>query len=137
MGALRFKRSFGLVSQALRDPSPGVRKAAAASVERLVFPHAFEPLRRIFEARDLPDPEAARKAALTAIGKIGSVEALDFLCDRLREGEQPFVKVASTAISELPNSELLPYLRRQIEFVPAEHRAVLEDTAQRLEHRLR
>lgn len=137
MGALRFKRSFSLVSQALRDPNAAVRQAAAGSVKRLVFPHAFEPLRRIFEARDLPDPESARDAALYAIGKIGSVEALDFLCDRLREGEQPFVKVASTAISQLSNPELLPYLRRQIEFVPAEHRAVLEDTAQHLEQRLR
>ncbi len=137
MGALRFKRSFSLVSQALRDPSARVRQAAAASIRKLVFPHAFEPLRRIFEARDLPDPESARDAALQAIGKIGSVEALDFLCDRLREGEQPFVKVASTAISQLSNPELLPYLRRQIEFVPAEHRAVLEDTAQHLEQRLR
>lgn len=137
MGSLRFKRSFGLVSQALRDPIPGVRTAAANSVRRLIFPHAFEPLRRIFEARDLPDPEAAREAALHAIGKIGTVEALDFLCDRLREGEQPFIKLASTAISQLSNPELLPYLRRQIEFVPAEHRAVLEDTAQHLEQRLR
>lgn len=137
MGALRFKRSFSLVSQALRDPIPGVRAAAANSVRRLIFPHAFEPLRRIFEARDLPDPEPAREAALHAIGKIGTVEALDFLCDRLREGEQPFIKLASTAISQLSNPELLPYLRRQIEFVPAEHRAVLEDTAQHLEQRLR
>ena len=54
-----------------------------------------------------------------------------------RSAPNAAVKVASTAFSELPNSELLPYLRRQIEFVPAEHRAVLEDTAQRLEHRLR
>jgi tetratricopeptide (TPR) repeat protein len=137
MGALRFKRSFGLVSQALRDPSQPVRQAAAQSVKRLVFPHAFEPLRRIFEARDLPDPESGRDAALYAIGKIGSVDALDFLCDRLREGEKPFVDVAKTAISQLSNPELLPYLRRQIEFVPAEHRAVLEDTAQHLEQRLR
>lgn len=137
MGALRFKRSFSLVAQALRDPVPGVRSAAANSVRRLIFPHAFEPLRRIFEARDLPDPESAREAALHAIGKIGTVEALDFLCDRLREGEQPFIKLASTSISQLSNPELLPYLRRQIEFVPAEHRAVLEDTAQHLEQRLR
>ena len=137
MGSLRFKRSFSLVSQALRDPVVGVRKAAANSLRGLVFPHAFEPLRRIFEARDLPDPDSAREAALHAIGKIGTVEALDFLCDRLREGEQPFIKLASTAISQLGNPELLPYLRRQIEFVPAEHRAVLEDTAQHLEQRLR
>ncbi|HEY0137999.1 MAG TPA: HEAT repeat domain-containing protein, partial [Nannocystis sp.] len=137
MGALRFKRSFSLVSQALRDPVPGVRKAAANSVRHLIFPHAFEPLRRIFEARDLPDPESARESALHAIGKIGTVEALDFLCDRLREGEHPFIKLASTSFSQLSNPELLPYLRRQIEFVPAEHRAVLEDTAQHLEQRLR
>ena len=137
MGAVRFKRSFSLVAQALRDPVPRVRTAAANSVRRLIFPHAFEPLRRIFEARDLPDPESAREAALHAIGKIGTVEALDFLCDRLREGEQPFIKLASTSISQLSNPELLPYLRRQIEFVPAEHRAVLEDTAQHLEQRLR
>ena len=43
MGNLRFKRSFGLVAQALRDPMPEVRKAAASSVRRLIFPHAFEP----------------------------------------------------------------------------------------------
>jgi tetratricopeptide (TPR) repeat protein len=137
MGSLRFKRSFSLVSQALHDPAPGVRAAAAKSVTKLIFPHAFEPLRRIFEARDLPDPESARVAALHAIGKIGTVEALDFLCDRLREGEQPFCDLARHSISELSNPELLPYLRRQIEFVPAEQRAVLEDTAQHLEQRLR
>ena len=137
MGNLRFKRSFGLVAQALRDPMPEVRKAAASSVRRLIFPHAFEPLRRVFEARDLPDPEAARESALHAIGKIGTVEALDFLCDRLREGERPFAELASTAIRNLSNPDLLPYLRRQIEFVPAEHRAVLEDSAQHLEQRLR
>ncbi|MCA9661545.1 MAG: HEAT repeat domain-containing protein, partial [Myxococcales bacterium] len=100
-------------------------------------PHAFEPLRRIFGARDLPDPESVRVAALRAIGKIGTVEALDFLCDRLREGEEPFVQMASGAISELANPELLPYLRRQIDFVPPEFRAVLEDTAQHLESRMR
>ncbi len=136
-GNLRFKRSFGLVAQALRDPMPEVRKAAANSVRRLIFPHAFEPLRRIFEARDLPDPESARVAAIHAIGRINTVEALDFLCDRLREGERPFVELASTAIRNLSNPDLLPYLRRQIEFVPAEHRAVLEDSAQHLEQRLR
>lgn len=137
MGSLRFKRSFSLVAQALHDPAPAVRTAAANSVRKLIFPHAFEPLRRIFEARDLPDPEGARVAALHAIGKIGTVEALDFLCDRLREGEQPFCDLARHSISELSNPELLPYLRRQIEFVPAEQRAVLEDTAVHLEQRLR
>lgn len=137
MGSLRFKRSFALLTRALRDEAPEVRSAASASLTHLVFPHAFEPLRRLFEARDLPEPEPVRSAALRAIGKIGTVEALDFLCDRLREGEQPFVKLACVAISELQSPELLPYLRRQIDFIPPEFRAVLEDTAQRLEQRPR
>lgn len=135
MGSLRFKRSFTLLARALHDDVPAVRSAAATSLTQLVFPHAFEPLRRLFEARDLPEPEPVRHAALRAIGKIGTVEALDFLCDRLREGEQPFVKLAAAALSELQTPELLPYLRRQIDFVPPEFRAILEDTAQHLEHR--
>ena len=98
---------------------------------------AFEFVRLAAVLHELPDPEAARESALHAIGKIGTVEALDFLCDRLREGERPFVELASTAIRNLSNPDLLPYLRRQIEFVPAEHRAVLEDSAQHLEQRLR
>lgn len=137
MGSLRFKRSFALVGRCLRDPATEVREAAAAATARLVFPHAFEPLRRVFEARDLPDPDRARAAALRAIGKINSVEALEFLCDRLREGSGAHVELALHALGELTNPELLPYLRHQLELVPATHRAVLEDTARRLERRMR
>ncbi len=137
MGSLRFKRSFTLVGDALRDDVSGVREAAAASTTRLVFPHAFEPLQRIFAARDLPDVEKARTAALRAIGKINTVQALEFLCDRLREGETTYAGLSLHALRELTNSELLPYLRHQLELVPASYRAVLEDTARRLERRLR
>jgi len=137
MGSLRFKRSFGLLERALRDELTTVRESAAESLAKLVFPHAFEPLRRIFEARDLPDPVIARGSALRAIGKINTVEALDFLCDRLREGEQPFIDESLAAIGELSNPDLLPYLRHEIELVPVEYRPVVEDAVRRLEPRAR
>jgi hypothetical protein len=137
LGSLRFKRSFGLVGRALRDEEQQVREAAAAATKRLVFPHAFEPLRRIFQARDIADGERARKAALQAIGKINSVEALEFLCDRLREGDKSYVELAAHALRELTNPELLPYLRHHIELVPTTYRPILEDTARRLERRMR
>ena len=137
MGSLRFKRSFALVGRALRDDSSSVREAAAVATSRLIFPHAFEPLRRIFEARDLPDPERAKAMALRAIGKINTVEAVEALCDRLREGNKQYVELALNALGELTNPELLPYLRHQIELVPPAYRAVLEDTTRRLERRMR
>ncbi|MBX7081272.1 MAG: HEAT repeat domain-containing protein [Nannocystaceae bacterium] len=137
MGKLRFKRSFTLIGRALRDDDAEVREAAANATAQLVFPHAFEPLRRIFGARDLPDAEQARKSALKAIGKINTVEALEFLCDRLREGDRQFAEAAAHLLGELTNAELLPYLRHQIELVPPFYRAALEDTARRLERRLR
>jgi tetratricopeptide (TPR) repeat protein len=137
MGSLRFKRSFSLIAFALRDEVQAVRDKAANSVQRLVFPHAFEPLRRIFTARDLPDGIQAKEAALRAIGKINTVESLEFLCDRLRDGDKHFAEIALQALRELTSPELLPYLRHQIELVPPPHRVVLEDTARRLERRLR
>ncbi len=137
MGKLRFKRSFGLVGRALRDDQPAVRASAANSVGSLVFPHAFEPLRRIFESRDLPDQAEARAAAVLAIGKINSVEALDFLCDRLHEGNDIYADRARKAVAELANPELLPYVRQQIELVPAGDRGVLEEAAAKLAKRAR
>jgi tetratricopeptide (TPR) repeat protein len=132
LGMLRFKRSFSTLSLALRSDSPEVRKKAAEAIEKLYFPHGFDRLRRIFEARDLPDPDSARIAAVKAIGKINTVEALDFLCDRLREGDPRYVGHVAAAVSELNNADLAPYLRQQIDLVPPSFRSVLEDAASRL-----
>lgn len=132
LGALRFKRSFLTLSKALRAADPEVRSEAADAIANLYFPHAFDRLRRIFEARDLPDPESARIAAVRAIGRINTVEAFDFLCDRLREGDERQVGYVSAAITELTNADLAPYIRQQIDLVPPAYRSVLEDAANRL-----
>ncbi len=131
-GSLRFKRSFSLIHRALRDPEPAVRAAAARSVGRLVFPHAFEPLRAIFRARDVPDADEARRQALRAIGRVQTVEAVDFLCDRLREGVPEYVEIARSALAEVSAPELAPYLRRQLDLVPAEDRVLIERVLARL-----
>jgi tetratricopeptide (TPR) repeat protein len=132
LGVLRFKRSFSTLTVALRNEEPEVHRKAAEAIEKLHFPHAFDRLRRVFEARDLPDPDSARIAAVKAIGKINTVEALDFLCDRLREGDPRYVHHVTGAISELNNADLAPYIRQQIDLVPPRYRSVLEDAATRL-----
>ncbi len=135
MGSLRFKRSFRLLEQALRAEHPDLRKDAADAVANLFFPHAFDRLKRIFAARDLPDAEQARGAALRAIGRINTPDALEFLCDRLRDQEPPFSDAAAHAITELGNAELVPLLRQQAELVPSMYRGAIEDTAVRLASR--
>jgi len=132
LGALRFKRSFSTLAKALRSDDAEVRKRAADAISNLYFPHAFDRLRRVFEARDLPDAQDARLAALRAIGRINTVEALDFLCDRLREGDESFIRHVTLAISELNNADLAPYIRQQIDLVPPSYRSILEDAAARL-----
>lgn len=137
MGSLRFKRSFALLNQAVRADDPQIRKEASHALSTLNFPHAFDRLRRLFEARDLPDAAPVRSAVLRAVGKINTVDALEFLCDRLRRGEEPFAEQASAAIAELSSTELAVHLRQQIDFVPAKYRSVLDDAATRLGQRTR
>ncbi|TPV92587.1 MAG: HEAT repeat domain-containing protein [Myxococcales bacterium FL481] len=132
LGSLRFKRSFGLLGQAVRSDDASVREAATRALGGLFFPHAFDPLRKLFDARDLRHDQPLREAVLSAIGRINSIDALEFLCERLREGQEPFADMAADAIARLSNAELVPYLKQQVELVPAAHRPTLEDVAQRL-----
>ena len=71
-----YKRTFVTVRGALTDADAAVRKRAYQTVEALRFPHAFDPLARIFrESSDTP----ARAAALRAIARIESSEAAELM----------------------------------------------------------
>ncbi len=132
LGNFRFKRSFALLTTALYSDEITVRSQAADSIANLYFPHAFDRLRRIYETRDFPDGTDARVAAIKAIGRVNTPEALDFLCDRLREGEAPFLGHVLSALSELSNRDLVPYLSQQLDLIPVKHRPLVEDLLQRL-----
>jgi tetratricopeptide (TPR) repeat protein len=71
-----YKRTFVTVRSALGDPDAAVRKRAYQTVEALRFPHAFDPLARIFRESDDPN---ARAAALRAIARIDTSEAAELL----------------------------------------------------------
>src|SRR5262249_25068814 len=79
---LFFKRWFVIVRKALADPDVKVREAAVTAIGGLHFPHAFNPLARIY--RETTDARV-RGAALASIGKIQTVEAGEFLVMVLRQ----------------------------------------------------
>jgi tetratricopeptide (TPR) repeat protein len=71
-----YKRSFVTVRAALSDADAAVRKRAYQTLEALRFPHAYDPLARIFrESND----KSARAAAIRAIARIDTNEAAELL----------------------------------------------------------
>ena len=74
---LSFKRSFVTVQGALRDRDPVIVESAARVVESLTFPHAVDPLSRIF--RESPQP-SVRAAAIRALARVDTPEAAEQSC---------------------------------------------------------
>jgi HEAT repeat protein len=109
---LYFKRSFVIVRQALADGDPEVREAAIEALGGLHFPHAFNPLARIY--RETDDPRV-QSAALEAIGKIQSIEAGELLIMVLRQEAGALREVAKQALASLDNADVLPILRQYFE----------------------
>ncbi|MBV8762398.1 MAG: HEAT repeat domain-containing protein [Deltaproteobacteria bacterium] len=109
---LYFKRSFVIVRKALNDPDAQVREAALVAIGGLHFPHAFNPLARIY--RESTDARV-RAAALQSIGKIQTVEAGEFLVMVLRQEAGGLREAAYTALQSMDNADVLPILRQHHE----------------------
>jgi hypothetical protein len=109
---LYFKRSFVIVRKALADGDAQVREAALTAIEGLHFPHAFNPLARIY--RESNDPRV-RGTALVSIGKIQTVEAGEFLVMVLRQETGSLRQAAYEALSHMDNADVLPILRQHHE----------------------
>lgn len=109
---LYFKRSFVIVRKALADPDTQVRDAAQTAIGGLHFPHAFNPLARIY--RESNDARV-RSSALTSIGKIQTVEAGEFLVMVLRQEAGTLRDAAYAALQQMDNADVLPILRQHHE----------------------
>jgi len=109
---LYFKRSFVIVRKALNDPDNQVREAALVAIGGLHFPHAFNPLARIY--RESNDPNV-RSYALQSIGKIQTVEAGEFLVMVLRQESGNLREAARVALAQMDNADVLPILRQHHE----------------------
>jgi tetratricopeptide (TPR) repeat protein len=109
---LFFKRSFVIVRKALADGDAQVREGALVAISGLHFPHAFNPLARIY--RESNDPRV-RGAALQSIGKIQTVEAGEFLVMVLRQETGSLREAAATALAQMDNADVIPILRQHHE----------------------
>ena len=115
MRALRhlyFKRTFNMINRGLRDDVPAVRQAALEAMTALHFPHAFDPLTRIFREHDEP---RVKEVALESIGRISSLEAGEFLIEVLRYESESLRQVARRLLAAFDNPDVFPILRKHLE----------------------
>jgi hypothetical protein len=126
MKALRhlyFKRTFALVMRGLRDEVKEVREAALEATAALHFPHAFDPLTRIY--REHEDPRV-RSIALESLGAIASLEAGEFLVEILRYESDPLREVARRLLAKFDNPDIFPILRKHLELESGPTRVLFE-----------
>jgi tetratricopeptide (TPR) repeat protein len=71
-----YKRTFITLRDGLADSDPVVIEEAAKALEELRFPHAFDPLARIYRESQNP---AVRASAVRALAKIDTLEAAELL----------------------------------------------------------
>jgi len=118
-----------IVRKALADPDSSVREAALTAIGGLHFPHAFNPLARIY--RESNDPRVRTKA-LESIGRIQTVEAGEFLVMVLRQESGPLRDAAHAALAQMDNADVIPILRQHHEI---ETNAGVRETLQQLLNR--
>jgi hypothetical protein len=126
---LYFKRTFLLINRGLRDDSRLVRDAALEAMAALHFPHAFDPLTRIFREHD---EARVKEVALESLGRIASLEAGEFLVEVLRYEGDPLRDVARRLLAQFDNPDVLPILRKHLELESGAARQALEQIVRAL-----
>ncbi len=129
---LYFKRSFNMIAPGLVDPVPAVREAALEALKALHFPHAFDPLTRIFrESEDL----RVKEVALESIGRIASLEAGEFLVEVLRYEAPALRELARRLLSQFDNADILPILTKHMELEEGPRRETWNEIVQKVRAR--
>jgi hypothetical protein len=126
---LYFKRTFQLINKGLRDGSKKVRDGALEAMAALHFPHAFDPLTRIFREHD---DVKVKEMALRSLGRIASLEAGEFLVEVLRYEAEPLRGVARELLAQFDNPDVLPILRKHLELESGPARQALEQIVRAL-----
>ena len=129
---LFFKRSFQMVARGLDDEAPAVQKAALEALKELHFPHAFDPLTRIFREND---SMRVKEVALESVGRIASLEAGEFLIEVLRYESPPLRELARRLLSQFDNTDILPILVKYLELESGPQREVWSEIVQRVRAR--
>ena len=122
-----YKRTFITLREALGDADSTVASEAAKALEELRFPHAFDPLARIYrEAQSA----AVRASAVRALSKIDTFEAAEMLLGILRHDGREERLAAQDALKRARGMKFLDLARGALPELSGEAQAAVREILQ-------
>ena len=106
------------------DQDSTVQSQACRTVEALRFPHAFDPLARIYREHE---DAAARTAALRAVARIDTMEAAEFLLNVFQHEGQVERRAATDALKKARGTMFLEVARGALPGLSSEVRGSLQE----------
>ena len=122
-----YKRTFITLREALVDGDPTIVHEGAKALEELRFPHAFDPLARIYrESQSAP----VRCSALRALSKIDTLEAAEMLLGVIQHDGAEERGAALDALKKARGLRFVDLARDQIKTLAGPARAAVRDVLQ-------
>lgn len=119
-----YKRTFITMREALSDGDPTIVQEAARALEELRFPHAFDPLARIYREAQSP---SVRASAVRALAKIDTLEAAEMLLGVIQHDGPEERGAAVEALKRARGLRFVDLVReQQKQLAPAARAAVRE-----------
>jgi tetratricopeptide (TPR) repeat protein len=122
-----YKRTFITLREALEGPDPTIIHEAAKALEELRFPHAFDPLARIYRESQRSD---VRCSALRALSKIDTIEAAEMLLGVIQHDGSEERTAAMDALKRARGLRFVDLARDQMKHLPAATKVAVRDVLQ-------
>jgi hypothetical protein len=122
-----YKRTFITLREALADDDSMIVQEAAKALEELRFPHAFDPLARIYrESQDVH----VRASAVRALAKIDTFEAAEMLLGVIQHDGPEERSAAVDALKRARGLRFPELAREQVKLIAGPAKSALRDILQ-------
>ena len=122
-----YKRTFITLREALADPDGTIVQEAAKALEELRFPHAFDPLARIYRESQ---SAVVRASAVRALAKIDTLEAAELLLGIIQHDGTQERTAAVEALKRARGLRFVDLAREQVKQLAGPARAAVRDVLQ-------
>jgi tetratricopeptide (TPR) repeat protein len=122
-----YKRTFITLREALGDLDPAIVQEAAKALEELRFPHAFDPLARIYRESQ---SAAVRASAVRALAKIDTFEAAEMLLGIIQHDGPQECAAAVEALKRARGLRFVDLAREQMKQLADPARKAVRDVLQ-------